>query len=90
MGNSNKVWVLQTDPDVLKTLKKFPQKDIKRIIAVIETLTTAPYSGDIQKMKGEKNVWRRRIGSYRLFYEVLQNEKIIHIFHIERRTTTTY
>ncbi len=90
MDNSNEAWVLQTDPAVLKALKKFPQKDTKRIIVVIETLATIPYSGDIQKMKGEKNVWRRRIGSYRLFYEVIQNEKIIHIFHIERRTTTTY
>lgn len=90
MENSKEAWVLQIDPNVLKILKKFPQKDTKRIVAVIDTLTTAPFSGDIQKMKGEKNAWRRRIGSYRLFYEVIQNEKVIHVFHAERRTTTTY
>lgn len=90
MDNSSEAWVLQIDPAVLKALKKFPQKDMKRIVSVVNGLTTAPYSGDIQKMKGEKNVWRRRIGSYRLFFELLQEEKVIHVYHVERRTTATY
>lgn len=88
--NSNKNWVLQIDPTVLKSLKKFPQKDSKRVINVIESLPTSPYGGDIQKMKGEENIWRRRISSYRIFYEILSDEKIIHVFHVERRTTQTY
>ena len=88
--NSNKNWVLQIDPEVLKTLKKFPQKDSKRIVVAIESLSSNPYGGDIQKMKGEKDVWRRRIGSYRIFYEILTEESIIHIYHVERRTTQTY
>lgn len=88
--NSNKNWVLQIDPAVLKSLKKFPQKDSRRITTVIESLTTNPYSGDIQKMKGEDNVWRRRIGSYRVFYEILSEEEIIHVYRVERRTTQTY
>lgn len=90
MDNSNKNWVLQIDSAVLKTLKRFPQKDIKRIAGVIESLTVNPYAGDIQKMKDEKGVWRRRIGAYRLFYEIIQEEKVIHVYHVERRTTSTY
>lgn len=90
MENSNKNWVLQIDPKALKTVKRFPQKDIKRIVAVIEALPANPYSGDIQKMAGEKSVWRRRIGSYRIFFELITEEKILYVFHVERRTTTTY
>lgn len=86
----NKNWVLQIDPDVLKDLKRFPQKDYKRIFTAIQSLPTNPFTGDIQKMKGEENVWRRRIGSYRLFYEILSEEKIIYAFRVERRTTQTY
>ena len=88
--NLSKNWVLQIDPEVDKTLKKLPQKDCQRIVTAIESLSTNPYGGDIQKMKGEENVWRRRIGSYRVFYEVLLAENIIHVFHVERRTTQTY
>ncbi len=88
--SSSKNWVLQIDPAVLKTLKGFPAKDTKRVLNVIKQLSANPYEGDIQKMKGESNVWRRRVGSYRLFYEVITAEKVIHAFHVERRTTTTY
>lgn len=88
--NSKPGWVLQIDPKVEKALKNIPQKDTKRIIAAIEQLPENPYGGDIQKMKGEQNVWRRRIGEYRFFYEVISKESILNVFHIERRTTITY
>lgn len=88
--NSNADWVLQIDPKVEKTLKKIPQKSAKRIVSAIEQLSSNPYAGDIQKMRGEKNVWRRRVGEYRLFYEILTSESILNIFHLERRTSATY
>lgn len=83
-------WVLQIDPQVPKTLKKIPISYAKRIIAIIENLPNNPYDGDIQKMKDEQNVWRRRVGEYRIFYEVLQDESVIHVFRVERRTSSTY
>lgn len=83
-------WVLQIDPQVPKTLKKTPANITKRIVTVIESLPNDPYTGDIQKMKGEDNVWRRRSGEYRIFYELLPEESIIHVFRVERRTLTTY
>lgn len=88
--NLKTIWVLQIDPSVSKTLKKIPLNYTKRIITAIETLPENPFTGDIQKMKDEKNVWRRRVGEYRFFFELLPQENIIHVFHIERRTTTTY
>jgi mRNA interferase RelE/StbE len=88
--NSNADWVLQIDPKVAKTLKKIPQNNARRIVSVIQQLPINPYAGDIQKMKGEKNVWRRRVGEYRIFYEVLTSESVLNVFHIERRTSTTY
>ena len=88
--NSKTIWLLQIDPSVLKTLKKIPQNYTKRIVTTIEALPQDPFAGDIQKMKDEKNVWRRRIGEYRIFFELLPQENVIHVFHLERRTTTTY
>ncbi len=83
-------WVLQIDPSVPKGLKRIPQKDKERILQIIKSLGEDPYFGDIQKISGEENVWRRRIGSYRIFYEIYPREKSVYVFHIERRTTTTY
>lgn len=81
---------MQVDPAVFKNLKKMPRKDVERFLFIIQNLPLNPFIGDIQKMKGEKNVWRRRIGSYRIFYEILPDLNIIHVFQAERRTSKTY
>jgi len=83
-------WQLTVDPQVYKALKKIPQKDIKKVLAAIEALGANPYAGDIQKMAGEQSVWRRRVGEYRLFFEILVQEKVLHVFWVERRTAKTY
>lgn len=83
-------WDLQVDPDVYKALKKIPRRDAEAILAVIKLLPINPYFGDIQKMKGEENAWRRRVGSYRIFYKIKVLEKMILVFKLERRTSKTY
>ena len=83
-------WVLQIDPAVSKTLEKMPRTDAGRVFFAIQSLSSNPFYGDIQKMKGEKNVWRKRVGSYRIFYEIVFNSKIVYVFHAERRTSKTY
>jgi len=88
--NSSKNWVLQIDPIVLKFLSKIPRHDAERILLTIEELPANPFSGDIQKMSGEENIWRKRIGAYRVRFEILKAEKVIHVFRAERRTSKTY
>ena len=88
--NSNKSWVLQVDESVEKFLSRIPRKNAVRIISVISNLPSNPFIGDIQKIKDEENVWRRRIGNYRIRYELIPKEKIIYVFLVERRTSTTY
>ncbi len=88
--NSPGNWNLRIDPSVFETLKKMPRRDVEVILKVIHLLPINPYFGDIQKMKGEDNTWRRRAGSYRIFYKIKTSEKVILVFHLERRTSKTY
>ena len=67
-----------------------PRFDAEAILKVIKLLTVDPYFGDIQKMKGEENSWRRRVGSYRIFYKLKVEAGIILVFHLDRRTSKTY
>ena len=83
-------WVLRIDPGVLKELTKLPKSDSRKILQTIDALPLNPFFGDIQKMKGQENTWRRRIGSYRVFYKLMPRERIVLVFHLERRTSTTY
>lgn len=88
--NVSKNWDLRIDPGVLRTLKRIPRQDGKVILEVIRFLPVNPYFGDIQKMKGEDNAWRRRTGSYRIFYNINVAKRIIFVFHLERRNSKTY
>lgn len=88
--NSSKNWELKVDERIDKELGKIPQKYAQRVAAIIEALPLDPFTGDIEKIKGEKSIWRRRIGNYRIFYELNSDDKIIHVFWVERRTSKTY
>lgn len=88
--SSSEVWDLQIDPSVQKALKKIPREYAERIILVIRLLPADPYFGDIQKMKADENSWRRRVGEYRLFYKILREQRLVLVFHVERRTSSTY
>jgi mRNA-degrading endonuclease RelE of RelBE toxin-antitoxin system len=47
-----------------------------------------PFSGDIKRL--QPSGWRRRIGNYRIFYDLDVDERRIVVTAITRRTSTTY
>jgi len=83
-------WNFKIAKRVLKEVKGFPEKDAQRLLFILEEMVKNPYRGDIEKIRGKENVWRRRVNSYRILYEIFPKQKFIWIFDIKRRTTTTY
>ncbi len=88
--NLRKNWELKIDSSVLKSMKKIPHEYMKKIDSVLDVLSTSPYFGDVRKIKGKENIWRCRVGSYRIFYEIEKEKSIIVVFHIEKRNSKTY
>ena len=83
-------WVVIVDGFARKFFKRVPKRDSERICVALRELTHNPYAGDIEKMAGKEKAWRRRIGSYRIFYEINENKKLIYVYEIKRRTSNTY
>ena len=83
-------WELKIDDIVFKALKKIPTKNREALLSAINLLVTNPYYGDLQKMQGEENSWRRRVGAYRIFYKIQTEKKIVLVFKLKRRTSNTY
>lgn len=83
-------WSIVIDPSVKKMFKRISQDDARRIGFVLRELVVNPYAGDIEKLEGEDDIWRRRIGAFRLFYEVHTDRRLIYVFQLERRTSTIY
>jgi mRNA interferase RelE/StbE len=53
-----------------KELEKLPQQLVERIFPKIESLAVAPRPAGCKKLKGGQNLWRLRVGDYRVVYSV--------------------
>lgn len=81
-------WTLVVANPARKELGKIPDWDRRRILRALDALQADPFSGDIKRL--EAPAWRRRSGSYRIFYDLMVDEHLIVVTAIKRRTTTTY
>ena len=59
-----------------KFIDKLPMPTKKRIIEAINLL---PYGSDIKQMKGHDDLFRLRIGDYRIIYTVDNGELIVYV-----------
>lgn len=82
-------WNLTIAGPAQKDLQKLPQKDQARVKSVLITMQDDPFQGDLKRLKGTSTAWRRRVGSYRIIYDLYFEERLIVISAILRRTSTT-
>ncbi len=73
---------------VEKELAKIPMGDRERIINQTRRLAENPRPSGIKALAS--NVYRFRVGPYRIVYKVYDNEKIILIGKLARRSERTY
>ncbi len=62
------------------------EKDVTvRILRAIESLGEGPSSRGVKKIKGSENLFRLRVGDYRVLYELDRSEKLLGIVKIDKR-----
>ncbi len=66
------------------SLQKIKGNDYERIKAAIYTLADNPRPPGCKKLTGREG-WRIRVGSYRILYEIEDNELIVLVVHIGHR-----
>ncbi|MEM1552963.1 MAG: type II toxin-antitoxin system RelE/ParE family toxin [Candidatus Bathyarchaeia archaeon] len=71
-----------------KSAKKLPEHYKRRVIELLLIFRENPVPAeyyDIKKLKGYRDTYRARIGDIRIIYEILWNQKKVHILTIEQR-----
>ncbi len=63
-------WTVVVAKAAQKQLARFPAKDQDKLAAALVAMEADPFLGDILKLEGESDRWRRRVGSYRIFFAV--------------------
>lgn len=68
-----------------KELERLPERLGLRVLAKIEKLGMAPRSKGSRKIEGAENLWRIRVGEYRVVYAVDDRAKTIDIVAVRHR-----
>jgi mRNA-degrading endonuclease RelE of RelBE toxin-antitoxin system len=55
-----------------------------------EEMTRDPFAGDVIPLTNERAAYRRRVGNWRIFFDVDREKRLVDVTDIDRRTTTTY
>jgi len=73
--------------DAEKSLKKLDKSTVKRVFIALDQLSNDPFNlPNTKKMKGkEENVYRLRVGNYRIIYEIINHELIIFVVRMGPR-----
>ena len=83
-------WGLVITEPAARHLRELPANDIKRLDAAMETMRTNPYSGDVKFLRGTGGALRRRVGPWRILFELHKESRLIVILAIKRRRSNTY
>lgn len=57
-----------------------------RILRKIEALSHNPRPDGVTKLEGAENLWRIRVGDWRVSYHILDRERVVDVVAIRRRS----
>ena len=80
--------ILNASRRVERELDKIPARDFERVADAIQRLGSNPRPFGIQKLAG--NVFRIRVGHYRVIYVIDDVTHIVVITNVKKRSESTY
>lgn len=68
-----------------KELSRLEKATVIRIVTQIEKLIENPHPPGCRKIQGAIDLWRIRIGNYRVIYQIIDQELIIEVVAVRHR-----
>jgi mRNA interferase RelE/StbE len=81
---SGQAWRVEYHRDLERELRSLPKPYIRRVLEVIESLASNPRPHGAEKLTGH-DLWRIRIGVYRLLYQISEPEHSVRTYCIGHR-----
>jgi len=69
-----------------KELERLSASVVSRIFPRIEALAQNPRPLGCRKLRGFENLWRIRVGDYRVIYQVFDDEMVVDIVAVRHRS----
>ena len=72
-------------PSAEKSMNRLPRRIRSRIVAALEGLREDPRPRGVVKLGGADDFWRIRVGSYRVVYEIDDDQLTVLILRVAHR-----
>jgi mRNA-degrading endonuclease RelE of RelBE toxin-antitoxin system len=82
-------WTVVLAGPARKSLRRIPERDKSRILAALAEMEQDPFQGDVRKLQALPG-FRRRVGNWRIMFEIVTEARHVVVAAVERRTSTTY
>jgi mRNA interferase RelE/StbE len=69
---------------VAQDMRRIPDRDLRRILATIDSLSEDPRPAGIEKLSGQER-YRVRQGDYRIIYEIKDEDVIVVVVKVGHR-----
>lgn len=69
-----------------KEIRKLPSKELRnKVVDIINSLYANPLPDESKKIKGSNSIYRIRQGTYRIVYQIYNNELLIMVIRVRHR-----
>ena len=72
-------------PAAVRDLRKLPEDIRRRVAGQIDALSWDPQPPGAEALQGERNLYRIRVGDYRLIYQIENKALVVLVVHIGHR-----
>jgi mRNA interferase RelE/StbE len=85
MTNTPHKYQVVIKPSARKAVARLDRDTQRRVVRLLEVLADEPRPGGVVKMAGGENLWRIRIGDYRVVYEIQDRRLIVLVVRVAHR-----
>ena len=78
-------YAIETKPSARKELENLSDTLISRLVPKIEALAANPRPSGCRKLRGYKDLWRIRVGDYRVVYIIDDDRRMVSVTRIAHR-----
>jgi mRNA interferase RelE/StbE len=83
-------WGLAITNRAKRQVRRLSAPELDQINRAFSAMCEDPFQGDVKFLKGIEGAFRRRVGDWRVLFELNQENRIIVVTAVKRRGSNTY
>ena len=84
------LYTVELAPAAQRDLRRLPPQIKHRLASPIQALSQSPRPPGVRKVQGQERTWRIRVGSFRVIYDLYDDQQLVVILKVDRRGESTY